>query len=315
MTFAFPRLTHPLGLATTAQLREAGATDRVLDRLGLRGHRVLRGVYAPQPGPFGPEVRLAAAALWAGRDAVLTGATALQWHGLELPRPMALRRFLVPVSRRSKRRASGVVTHRTRRLPRSVLRNGIPIAPVERSLVDALRYRELTDRELRGLTLVVLQRRMTTADRLAAELEATRGPGRSGILDAVWAFRNGAWSPPEAQLAEGVRSRRDLPVMRSNPRLETTDGEPVGTPDGWFRDEGVVVQVHSRTYHDGLDAEGNDCWAATVESDHIYQRHDLVVVTVTPEMLAHARDTFLDTLATILRNRAGLAPSGIREAR
>ncbi|MFT3877391.1 MAG: hypothetical protein QM708_13360 [Propioniciclava sp.] len=59
--------------------------------------------------------------------------------------------------------------------------------------------------------------------------------------------------------------------MLANPTLTTTDGRRIGIPDGYFPDAGVVVQVHSRVFHDGVDADGHDRLAVTLERDLVYQ--------------------------------------------
>ncbi len=313
MAFVFPELATPAGLATARQLVALGATEAVLRHLAAKGHRVVRGVYAPRPGPFSGATLLYAGALWAGPDAVLTGGRALLAHGLELPREPAMARFLVPVSRRAARRATGLATVRTRDLPRGQLRNRLLVAPVERALVDASRHLELPDSELRAVTIAALQQGRSTPDRVAHELEKARRSASGGVFEGVLAFREGAWSAPEALLAAGVRRHPRLPVMVANPRLVDATGRWIGVPDGWFPDAGVVVQVHSRRFHDGSDADGRDRWAHTLESDVEYTRAGLVVVPVAPTTLADDLGGFLDTLADIVARRMGSAPVGVRQ--
>lgn len=313
MAFVFPTLPTPAGLATTRQLVDAGATESTLRHLAAKGHRVLRGVYAPRPGPFPTDTMLQAGALWAGSGAVLTGARALLVHGIPLAREPTTIRFLVPATRRAGRRAGGVLTARTRHVPPGQPKDGLAVAPVERALVDASRYLELTDAELRATTLAALQQRRTTADRVAHELEKTKRSS-GGVLDGVVAFRGGAWSVPEAVLADGVRRHRRLPVMVANPRLVDADGRRIGTPDGWFPESGVAVQVHSRQFHEGTDAEGRDRWSATLAGDVDYTRHGITVVPVAPATLSDDLDAFLDKLADIVARLAGRAPQGVRMA-
>lgn len=296
------------GLATTAQLREAGWSTAAMRHLAAtRGRRVAWGVLAHHRGALGDDDWLVAGWLWAGSDAVLTGARALELRGLDVGRTPPPR-FLVPGSRRTRVGPRGARTVRTRRLPRGVLRRDIPVAPLERALVDAGTFHELAQRDLRALALSTLQAGLTTADRLEDELEDARPYGGRPLRDAVQAFRDGAWSLPEELLADAVRRCPELPPMLANPTLRTPDGELIGRPDGWFPDAGVAVQVHSRAHHSGLDPDGQDRWVATVERDNEYQRHGIVVVPLTPATLERDAAGFVASLVETVRAHGGRPP-------
>lgn len=302
----FPLLPGQRQFATRAQLVEAGWTPEAVRRLGaVHGQRVFRTVYAEHRGTLSDEDLLVAASLWAGRRAVLTGGRALGRYGLELPRPPSVTRFLVARPARVRSGGRGVLTVRTERLPAGRIREDVPTAPVHRALVDAARFKELSATEVKGLTLVALQQRYTTPDLLDTEIVAAGASGARGVREAVDAYRSGAWSLPEAVLVDLVASRPDLPVMLANPVLADAAGEVIGTPDGYFAEYGVVVQVHSKRHHSGTDERGNDRWAATVEGDHRYTRHGLVVVPVTPHTLAHGPQQFLSLLLDVLASREG----------
>ncbi len=311
MAFIFPDLPHQLGLATTRQLKDAGASESALRHLARTGHRVHRTVYSKTPGPIPESSRIMAGWLWAGSASVLTGTHALVRHGLTIGRTPPLTPFIVPVTCRTRQRAAGVVTVRTARPPRTLTKDGVPIAGIERALVDAQTLRELSDRELKGYTIAILQQGRSTPDRLAKELELSRRTGTGGIVDGINAFRLGAWSPPEATLAEAVRSRAELPVMLANPRLLTKDGRLIGTPDGYFPDAGVVVQVHSQQYHDGIDEWGVDRWSTTFEKDLDYPRFDLVVVPIAPLTIIDRVTMFLDALVDVVVPRLGWSSDDI----
>lgn len=299
----FPETQGQCGLATALQLKRAGATPDALAHLAATGRRGVRGVYAPTKGPWTADVLLRAGLLWAGPQAAPTGGRPLALHGVELPRAPVATRFLVPVSHRSRRSARGYITVRTRAMPATVVRGGVQVVSLERALVDAGRYAEFTRAELKGLTLAVLQRRLSTDDRLATEIEGGWNAAVPGIREGVLAHRAGAWSVPEAALQAAVERCADLPPMLANPRRETLAGEFIGVPDGFFPDAGVVVQVHSRAHHDGVDVDGHDQWAATVERDNEYTCRGLVVVPVTPETIRDRLDAYLEGLVTIVDGR------------
>lgn len=311
----FPDLPDQPTFASRRDLKRAKVSDTVLQGWRDNGRRPLRAVYAKHPHDLDelePAERLAAGSLWAGSGAVLTSSWALRLHGITVRREPALTRFLVPLSRRARTSARGFGTHRVRRMPPAVLRSGVRVVTLERALADAARFGDILAAELRRITISILQRRLSTPDRMGAELERNGIDGTSAVRDGVSAFRTGAWSDPEAILIEAVRACRDLPEMVANATLETTDGRWIGRPDGYFPDAGVVVQVHSRTFHSGEDEAGNDRWAATVEKDTVYTRHQLVVVPVTPETLDLRLDRFIQDLARIVGDRRGKAPLGVR---
>lgn len=314
MLFTFPDIPGQRGLATTQQLLEAGATPAQMQHLVRTGRRILRTVYSRRPGPLNEADLLLAASLWAGPRSVLTGAHALQLHGLAEAQQAPIVPFLVPQTCRARVRAAGIETIRTKRLPRPLVRDDLRIAPVERALADACRLNQLTDRQLRGIALGALQQRRVSADRLADEIEKGRPNATGGLVEAVVDFRRGAWSVPEAHLAAAVRAHPGLPAMLTNPRLVTESGARIGTPDGYFPDAGVVVQVHSRQYHTGTDAQGLDRYAATLENDLEYQRYGIVVVPVAPTTLRDDLNGFLDGLRDVITPRLGWASDTVRIA-
>lgn len=311
MTPSFPLIPGQAGLATAEQLLKAGFTKSMLRALLAAGRRPLRGVYSATPGPFEDEVLLVAGSLWAGPWAVLTGARALQRHGLEVTPAPGPTRFLVPDCLRARRNAHGIVTQRTRRPPKVRLLRGVPTASVERALVDAARAGELSGPTLEAQTLATLQRGLTTLDRLADELEGIAGVRTRVVSDAAVSYRAGAWSRPEAALLEGVLADERLPAMLANPTLMTPGGARIGVPDGYFPEQGVVVQVHSDQHHRGVDADGVDLWARTLEKDGSYQRHGLVVMPVATRTIATALTGVLDALIDVLDTRTAWDPAGV----
>lgn len=300
----FPHLGHQRGLATSAQLRDAGWSGDALRHARDRTiARVLPGVFAPHRGPLDRHSRLVAAYLWAGESAVLTGRVALDRHGLDVPsRGTCL--FLVPSTSRA-RRVDGVQTVRTTRpVQVTAYRDCVPMTGVARALCDAAVYQDLRGPELQALTLAALQRRLTHGDLLAAELAERAHSALTPVRAAVRVFADGAWSLPEAALASLVRADPQLPEYLLNVELWTPDGQRIGCPDGFFASCGVAAQVHSRTFHDGIDDAGRDRWSATVEKDARFVQHGVVVVPVTPGTIARRPETVLSRLrSTVAAHR------------
>ncbi len=312
--FTFPDIPGQRGMATTRQLKEAGATLAVLQTLARTGHRVLRTVYSARPGPIPEHDKLVAAFLWAGERSMLTGVQALKLHGFDIDVTPPIAPFIVPATCRKRQRAAGVETIRAHTLPTPITRDDVQIAPIERALADASRLRQMTDRALKGLTISILQKRRSTPNRIAAELELHKKNATGGVLEGTVAGRRGAWSVPEADLEASVREHPALPPMLSNPKLVTAAGQLIGTPDGFFPDAGVVIQVHSKAHHTGTDAEGFDRWTDTLERDLVYKTFDLIVIPVTPETLHDRMGRFLAQVAAIVTPRLGWQSPHVRVA-
>lgn len=116
-------------------------------RAGGPWQRLLPGIVMLSNGPPTRADRRRAALLYAGAGSVLTGADALELHGMErMPRPSGPVHVLIPADRR--RAGSGrVLAERTGRLPVPAPGRW-PLAPVVRATLDFTR--RCTDRKLRG---------------------------------------------------------------------------------------------------------------------------------------------------------------------
>lgn len=227
-------------------------------------------------------------ALWAGEDGVLTGLVALRQHGVTTPTPRAAI-FLVPATARAREHGQAR-TVRTTRIPITSHRDGpLAVSPAARALVDAACLERVSPHDLEGLAITVLQRGMATPQELDRELwqrpDILVGPVRAGLE----AFTEGAWSRPEAVLRRIWDSRPDLPPLMTNCRLvHAPTGRFLGCPDGWVASLATALQVHSRQFHQGVDDQGGDLWAATVEKDAVLVGVGARVIGVSPWTL-HAR--------------------------
>ncbi len=307
----FPVIRGQLGLARVDQLLERG-----WKLTGLRHSRATKwqepmpGVVLPHRGPVDAETTLMAEALWAGAKAALTGATALAQLGLR-PAQTSATTFLVPDKSRA-RQHGRVKTVRTSRAPDLALRRG-PLAVVRgaRALADAAVHERHRRQDLEHLAIRLLQRGLATPDELERELwqrpRAKVGPVWTGL----GAFRQGAWSRPEGVLREVVEGAGGFPALLTNCRLEVdvvVDGPDgpvevprvIGTPDGYFEEAGVAIQVHSRQHHQGHDDQGGDRWASTVEKDGAFVEHGVTVVGVAPWTLYTVPGRFVNRLRKIV---------------
>ncbi|ANS79937.1 hypothetical protein SGUI_2541 [Serinicoccus hydrothermalis] len=162
-------------------------------------------------------------------------------------------------------------------------------APAARALVDAACLEEVSPRDLEALTIAVLQRGLGRPEELDHELWQRPTDTVQGVRAGLQAFVGGAWSRPEAVLRQLWDSRPDLPALLTNCRIvHAPTGRFLGCPDGWLPSWGVAIQVHSRQFHQGVDDQGGDRWADTVEKDALLVGVGARVIGVSPWTL-HAR--------------------------
>ncbi len=106
---------------------------------------------------------------------------------------------------------------------------------------------------MRALVCESVQRRLTTPDRLAAQLESCRRNGSGRARIAIADVTAGCWSAPECEFRDVILSSRVLPEPQWNTPLPDL---PDVSPDGWWWEARLVAEVDSSEYHDvGLGPE------------------------------------------------------------
>jgi hypothetical protein len=222
---------------------------------------------------------LVAAQLWAGRGAMVAGATAAAWHGVRAADGEVVVRVVLPADRCVQPQAF-VLVRRTRHPdPAPWARDPLVVCSPARAVADAARESLLPD-AARAVVLEAVQRRIVRVDDLRHELEDGPRPGSRFLRQAVQEAEAGAWSVPEADVAGLLRRSRVLPPVMLNPDLVTTSGLVLPRPDGWLDDVALAIQVHSKRHH----SEADD-WEATVLSDGVYAEHGIAVVSLTPRFV------------------------------
>lgn len=286
---------HQDDLITRAQALAAGATVDTIRhacRSGGRWQVVLPGVYATFTGPLSQLHRLRAALLHAGPDAMITGAAACRLAGLEYVADTSTIDVLLP----HRRRANDVdfaVLRRTRRVPEpwywlgsdavgdaigadaddadslvgTARRWNIPMAPLPRAAMDAVRFQHISTvakhggrlpkpvrrallRDTRALLCEVVQRRRGTPADLLSELAGAPRQGTTLARLALDDVRAGCHSAPECELRDLVKRSRILPEPRWNAPLP---GLPAGAiqmrPNACWPEAKLVVEVNSVQWH------------------------------------------------------------------
>jgi hypothetical protein len=213
-------------------------------RPGGAWQKLLPGVYLTSTGEPTDTQRHVAALLYAGPESLITGLSAVDFHGIRGPRTKFVD-VLVPAERR--RVDVGYVRiHRTRRMPDSyatdmALRYALPA----RAVADAVRTLDNLDEARTVVASAVQQGRCWTYE-LAEEVQTRhRGDGLlRGVLAEVTA---GIRSAPEGDLRSLIVGS-DLPQPLYNPEL-FWHGQFLARPDAWWPGYGVAAEVESRQWH------------------------------------------------------------------
>ncbi|MFC9244322.1 hypothetical protein ACFT7S_09915 [Streptomyces sp. NPDC057136] len=323
MTQNTPLFPHPHKVRhrvqSAAQLRARGVSAAQTAAQCLPGgpwQQLLPGVYLLHPGPPTGEERLHGALLYAGRppvsarrpvpaqggrlygEAMVTGLAALTLYGFSSAPPMAsLHRIDVLVPRTRRLRSTRYVqVLRGTGLPRPVRVDGVPAAPVERALADAVAG--ITDGS-------VARRLLTEAVRgvycepaaVVRELSAAKLLGRAHVKEAVDSLLAEGRAIAESRLYEMVRTQ-GLPDPLWNVDLRLPGGPHLGGVDAYWPDQALAVEIDCRTPGgSGRQEEDEQHWSAyAAKRDHL-ERLGVTVVHVTPKKL---RET-LAQQATVVR--------------
>ncbi|CAG6395312.1 hypothetical protein NMG29_20195 [Streptomyces cocklensis] len=309
-------------VVTTGQLAVIGVPAnavRNLCRPGGRWQRVLPRVIVLGTGGLTAEQRCRAALAYAGHPqagpgeprhpaggALLTGAAALALHGLSAApftnaAGSAVVDVLVPRDR-GVRTHTWVRVHTVPALPRAQSAEGLPVVPVARAAVDAVRA-SCDPLWVRSVLTEVVAERGVGLEVLAEELRAEGLAGKAGVAETLRELRAGSRGPVPDQLRAlvrgcGVRTPLWRPVLR-------LDGAFLGSPDAYWPRDGVALAAagagrppaggrHERLARLGLRVIG-------VPQDALTRR---------PGQVAAALRTALDTGPHGLWDRIAVFPGG-----
>lgn len=237
------------GLIARRQTVACAMTDKAIRHRTQSGgawRTVLPGVYlSGQAATLTDGQRAISAFLYAGRAFAVTGQAALAWHGIPAPRSAVID-VLVPV--RNRRCSAGFVRLRPTAVePGAYHQDGVVrYAPPERAIADTARW--LADiADVRSVVAAGVQRDRVSLVQLSRELESGPIRGSALLRQALAEVAAGARSSAEADLIVLVRKSK-LPEPLYNPRLYLGE-EFLASPDAWWPQFGVAVEVDSRAWH------------------------------------------------------------------
>jgi hypothetical protein len=292
-------------LLTRAQLLGAGFDDMFLYRQTRRGlwQRVLPATYGLFTGVLTDEQRRISAALYAGAEAQLTGLAALTWYGFRYSPPTDAVQLIVPHHARRKSAGHAVIARalsmdaKARRTPHYA------VCSPARAVVDAARdLRHL--RPVRALVAEAVQRGFTDLAALDEEIRRARRSRTALIRRAFAEVVAGTRSAPGAELRDWLSGSTLLPEVLWNPRLFTTEGRTLPTPDGYLVAAAVALEVDSQEYHFRPED-----WARTLDRHNELSRLGILILHFTPAQIRREPARVRRMVEEAYASRRGLTAS------
>jgi hypothetical protein len=251
-------LSRQHGVISLCQAESLGvqmSAIRYRIRPGGPWQRIFPGIYLTVSGTATVDQLDMAAVLYAGAPSAITGLAALRRWDIRAPivaapdvRESDVRTVDVIVPTECFRASRDYVRiHRTARMPPLVAFQGeIPIALIPRSVVDAALAAD-SERDIRAIVAGVVQQGLCTPKELDAELGKIKLKNSARLRIVLAEVVAGIRSAPEGDLMDLIK-RAGLPTPLYNPRLYL-DRVHLATPDAWWPEVAVAVEVDSRAFH------------------------------------------------------------------
>ncbi|WP_448319171.1 hypothetical protein [Streptomyces sp. CO7] len=264
-------------LVTAAELRAHGVTPAQAGarcRPGGTWQRMLPGVYLLRQGAPTGEERLHAALLYASRreasaaaeerpqatavpaqprrddplhaDAVVTGLAALALRNFASAPALSLLDVvdvLVPRARRVRSTGCARVV-RTARMPVPDLASGVPVAPVERAVADAVAHlpEDAGPFAVRRLFTEAVHDGHCEPSALLRELRRARLCGRPRVAEAMEVLVSEGRAAAEERLYR-MAWEHGLPDPVWNVELRLPEGPSLGAVDAYWPEQGIAVEL------------------------------------------------------------------------
>lgn len=299
-------LAEESGFLTMTDLVQGGF-DRDLARREVkaaRWQRPIRGYYVPHAKAIDDKTLARLATSYAGEQSLLTGLIAARAMGMRWIPSLPGGQVLVPAATR--RRSTGPIQVR-RSAHCGELRGwkweGVRLAIPGRVVLDsAMALPSL--RDVRGVVMGAVADRLATPDELMQLLSHEPRNGTALLRRAIADARDGAASPPEAELVDELRGC-GLPFL-VNPELRI-HGKSLGFTDGYFVGPGAGWEVDSRERH-----EGDEQFDVTLGRHTAFGGHGLVLAHPTPRRIRTSKAETVEAVLNVARARL-LLPPGLRE--
>jgi hypothetical protein len=264
----------------TSTLESLGLNRRTIYRRCLPGgpwRRLLPGIILLANTSPTEKQRIEAALLRGGRPTAITGLWAARLYGLRRLPQSDLIHILVP-DKREITSTGFVLVERTTRFPDNVIRGGVPLAPVDRAVLDGARRLAKVD-EVRALLAEAVQRGYCDPATLSSELETGSQRGSALPRRILKEISGGTRSAAEGA-AWQLWQRAELPQSLWNVEILTRDGQKIARPDAWCDEVALAWEIDSKEFH--FTPEG---YAATLERNNRYAAAGVVLVQTLPSLL------------------------------
>ncbi|MGH3760941.1 hypothetical protein [Actinophytocola sp.] len=296
------------GAIKAATLVSLGVPERTVYRRCVPGgpwRRLLPGVVLLSDAAPTWRQQVSAALLYGGPDAIVTGVEACRRHGLVNVPDERRVHLLVPHGRKV-HGSDYVIVERTVRMPESVTRHDVPVAPLDRAVLDTCRRLRAVE-PVSALVSEAVQRGRVRPGWLRYEMERGSRRGTAVVREVLKDIEGGARSIAEAD-AMRVWARTGLPTLEWNVVLRCPDGRYIATPDGWADEVGMAWEIDSFAFH-----FSRDDYARTVARNSRYAAAGVVVVQTLPTRLRSEPDAVTAELRAAYRAAAARPrPAGLR---
>ncbi len=148
-----------------------------------------------------------------------------------------------------------------------------------RAVIDAGR---MTDdrRSIEAFMAEAVQSQSVPVGAMDAELRRANRSRTAVVRSVLRDIHQGVRSAPEAELRRILARSRKLSEMVCNPELFLPDGTRLPTPDCYFPDARLAVEVDSREHH----SAGED-WERTMRRHNILSQHGILSLHFSPAQI------------------------------
>ncbi len=215
--------------------------------------------------------------MFARHDAVVTGLQAARLYNLHAGPDPQFVHLLTPHKYRVLSSGFAVV-ERAKFFPRAVFRDGVPLAPAARAVLDgARRVRELDP--VRALLIESVQSGLTDVTQLRHELDTGTKRGTALPRRVLNEIDLGVRSVAEADALE-IWHQAGLPTPHRNAVIVDAAGDYVAMPDTWCDEVGLAWEIDSNEFH-----YSKDSYAKTLARNSRYAAIGISVVQTLPSRL------------------------------
>ncbi|MET8764130.1 hypothetical protein [Lentzea sp. NPDC004782] len=244
---------------------------------GGRWRRLLPGIVLLDRAQPTARQRIEAALMFVRHDALVTGLNAARLYNLRAGPDPEFVHVLVPHKYRVLSSGFAVV-ERTAFFPPAFFRDGVPLAPPTRAVLDGVR--RLRDvGPVRALLIESVQSGLADPIELRRELDTGTKRGTALPRRVLNEVDLGVRSVAEADAVE-IWHQAGLPMPHRNAVIVDAEGRYVGMPDTWCDEVGLAWEIDSNEFHYSKGA-----YAKTLARNSRYAAIGISVVQTLPSRL------------------------------